>query len=144
MNPNVNNHRSTTCFQQTLPRLHMDHAAEGKMEIRICWYYCVENALNMPLERVSFEEAKRRANQRIAEWISETKAAGIVRLQDRYADVFKKIDWRDVQSQKQLVGKLKPIPGKYGIFCFLFRILWNNCDRLIIVSKFRVQVALLL
>ncbi|OWF45308.1 uncharacterized protein LOC110457241 isoform X2 [Mizuhopecten yessoensis] len=65
----------------------------------------------MPLEKLSFNEAKRRANERIAEWVSETKAAGIVRLQDRYGAVFKKIDWRAGHSQAPKKGtKLKPMP----------------------------------
>ncbi|XP_033742291.1 uncharacterized protein LOC117328826 [Pecten maximus] len=67
----------------------------------------------MPLEKLSFAEAKERANQRIAEWVSETKAAGIVRLQDRYGDVFKKIDWRADHNQTPKNGtRLKPMPGQ--------------------------------
>ncbi|XP_069129451.1 uncharacterized protein [Argopecten irradians] len=65
----------------------------------------------MPIEKLSFAEAKERANQRIADWVSETKAAGIVRLQDRYGDVFKKIDWRSEQNQTPKSGaKLKALP----------------------------------
>ncbi|XP_060082614.1 uncharacterized protein LOC132561915 [Ylistrum balloti] len=64
----------------------------------------------MPVEKLSFAEAKRKANERIAEWVSETKAAGIVRLQDRYGDVFKKMDWRAEQSPTPKMGtKLKPM-----------------------------------
>jgi len=109
----------------------------------------------MSLTKETFEEAKKKATERIAEWVAEAKTAGICRLQDRYDKTFTRIEWRNKsgvtnrnedkkrKKEKKVQGdgekkdhqKPKKIHGIYVILLLYIEFIINLVDNLFLLDS---------